>query len=221
MLEQLFSFISQIISSTGYIGICVFMVLESMIFPIPSEAVMPFAGFLIHKQFSWLGVFIASSLGSLIGSYLSYWIGKYGGKPFLQKYGKYFLIKEKELQKAEEFVQKYGDKAVLLCRFIPVIRHFSSIPAGTCHMPLGKFFLFTFIGASSWNMFLAYIGYVFHGNLEHIHQYKHYIDYIGVGLALIFIIFLIIRHHRSLINKIGCIPSPQKSPQSKSCPKTR
>ncbi|MDX1920175.1 MAG: DedA family protein, partial [Candidatus Caenarcaniphilales bacterium] len=167
MFEQLFAFITNIISQTGYLGICFFMILESMIFPIPSEAVMPFAGFLAAQgKFTMWGVAIASSIGSLIGSGASYAIGLYGGRPFIEKYGKYFLLDHHHLDLTERFFDKYGNQAIIISRFVPVIRHLISIPAGMAKMNFKKFMLDTFLGASGWNMILAWLGYTLHGNWD-------------------------------------------------------
>ncbi len=181
MFEHLFNIIADIISRTGYLGICFFMVLESMVFPIPSEAVMPFAGFLIGSgRFSWLGVALASSLGSLIGSWLSYFIGYYGGRPFLEKFGKYLLLDHHHLELTEKFFAKYGQQAVLISRFIPVVRHLISVPAGMAKMNKLKFTIDTLIGATCWNMFLAYLGFVLQDRWALIKKYTHYLDYLVV-----------------------------------------
>lgn len=185
MFEYLFNIISEIISKTGYLGICFFMILESMVFPIPSEAVMPFAGFLIGTgRFNWLGVTVSSSLGSLIGSWLSYLMGYYGGRPFLEKFGKYFLLDHHHLKLTEKFFDKYGQQAVLISRFIPIVRHLISIPAGMAKMNKFKFLLDTLIGATIWNMFLAYLGFVLQERWDLIKKYTHYLDYAVVLLIL-------------------------------------
>ncbi len=191
MFEFIFNLAISCISQTGYLGVCFLMILESMIFPIPSEAVMPFAGFLIGSKFSWQGVLFASSLGSIIGSSLSYFIGLYGGRPFLEKFGKFFLLDKHHLELSEKFFEKYGDKAILISRFIPVIRHFISIPAGVCKMNFLKFSIYTLIGASCWNMFLAYLGFALQENWTQISKYTHYIDYLIVFLLLIALIYFI------------------------------
>jgi membrane protein DedA with SNARE-associated domain len=161
------------------------MILESMVFPIPSEAVMPFAGFLIGSgRFSWLGVTLASSLGSLIGSWLSYFIGYYGGRPFLEKFGKYLLLDHHHLELTEKFFAKYGQQAVLISRFIPVVRHLISVPAGMAKMNKLKFTIDTLIGATCWNMFLAYLGFVLQDRWALIKKYTHYLDY--------FVVFVIV-----------------------------
>ncbi len=190
MFEHLFDFITKVISQTGYGGICFFMVLESMVFPVPSEAVMPFAGFLIGSgQFTWLGVALASSLGSMIGSWLSYAIGRYGGRAFLNNFGKYFLLDHHHLELTEKFFAKYGNQAVLISRFIPVVRHLISIPAGMAKMNLLKFSLDTLIGATAWNMFLAWLGFVLQERWDTIKKFTHYLDYLVVVVLIGLVIY--------------------------------
>ena len=190
MFESLFDLITNLISSSGYFGVFFFMVLESMIFPVPSEAIMPFAGFLVGTgRFNWLGVFWASTAGSMVGSWLSYAIGLYGGRPFLLKFGKFFLLEQHHLEITEKFFAKFGNQAVLISRFIPVVRHLISIPAGFAKMNFLKFSLDTLIGASLWNMFLAYIGFLLQDRWLLIKKYTHYLDYLVVALILAAIIY--------------------------------
>src|SRR3989344_4737025 len=129
VVEILFSYIVNLISKLGYYGIFFFMMLESMIFPIPAEAVMPFAGFLVaqNRLNFWL-VFFVSSLASLAGSLISYYMGFFGGRRFVHKFGKYLLLDEESLKNTEHFFKKYGEKTILIGRFIPVVRHLISIP---------------------------------------------------------------------------------------------
>ena len=148
------------ISATSYPGIFLLMVLESMVFPVPSEAVMPFAGFLIvDGQFTFTGVIIASTLGSIVGSLLSYAMGFYGGKPFIKRFGKYLLLDVHDLEITEKFFAKRGELTIFIARFVPVIRHLISIPAGLGKMRLGKFIIYTTLGAGLWNSFLAFEGF--------------------------------------------------------------
>jgi membrane protein DedA with SNARE-associated domain len=185
--EILANFFSNIIYEIGYVGVMVLMAMESMIFPVPSEAVMPFTGFLVYeKKFSWIGVFISSTLGSIIGSSISYLMGLYGGRAFILKYGKYFLLEKEHLEITEKFFSKYGEITILISRFIPVVRHLISIPAGMARMNFMKFIIFTTIGASAWNMFLAYVGYILKSNWKEIMKYSKVFD-----LIIILAIFLL------------------------------
>ncbi|MEO0145103.1 MAG: DedA family protein [candidate division WOR-3 bacterium] len=199
--EFLANFFSKIIYEIGYIGVMILMAMESMIFPVPSEAVMPFTGFLIHEEkFTWFGVFIFSTLGSIIGSTLSYLMGLYGGRAFVIKYGKYFLLEKEHLEITERFFYKYGEITIFISRFIPVVRHLISIPAGMAKMNYIKFIIFTTIGAGAWNMFLAYVGYALKSNWHIIMKYSKIID-IFVILALLGLIIYFVYHQVKLRKK--------------------
>lgn len=177
--------LTDVISTLGYPGIFLFMTMESMVFPIPSEAVMPFAGVLISQgKMSVLPVLIASSLGSLLGSFLSYFIGQKGGQPFIHRYGKYFLLNNHDLEITEKFFRKHGDKTIFLSRFIPVIRHLISLPAGIGNMNKKKFLLFTFLGSTMWNMFLVWAGIYFGSLFTRIEEYKTFVD-IAIVLCIV------------------------------------
>lgn len=190
--EILANFFSNIIYEIGYVGVMVLMAMESMIFPVPSEAVMPFTGFLVYEEkFSWIGVFISSTLGSIIGSSISYLMGLYGGRAFILKYGKYFLLEKEHLEITEKFFSKYGEITILISRFIPVVRHLISIPAGMARMNFMKFIIFTTIGASAWNMFLAYVGYILKSNWKEIMKYSKVFDLIVIlAIFLLSVYFL-------------------------------
>lgn len=178
------------IAATSYPGIFLLMVLESMVFPVPSEAVMPFAGFLIVTgQFTFTGVIIASTLGSIVGSLASYAMGFYGGKPFIKKFGKYLLLDSHDLEITERFFAKSGELTIFISRFIPVIRHLISIPAGLGKMNLWKFILYTILGAGMWNAFLTYVGFKLKENWTEVMTYSHIIDIVVVavlGLAFLY-----------------------------------
>jgi len=172
----------------GYWGVFFLMALESTVFPIPSEAVMPFAGFLIGQgKFSWWWVFFSSTLGSLTGSMVSYWFGRRFGRDWVLNFGKYLLLNEEHLEMAEKFFAKHGQKTVFLSRFVPIVRHFISLPAGMCQMPMNKFMLYTFLGASIWNMFLAATGYLLQDNWAEIKSYTHWADYL-IAIGIVFVI---------------------------------
>jgi len=200
--EFLAGYITQFIDATGYVSVFVLMTMESMIFPVPSEAVMPFAGFLIEKgRFTFPLTIFYSTLGSIVGSLLSYAIGRYGGKPFVRHYGRWFLLNEKDLELTERFFARRGDPAILICRFIPVVRHLISLPAGTGRMNLVKFSIFTIIGAGLWNAFLAVCGFYLKQRWETVMKYSGIVDLVVlVGLAALVFLF-IYRHLRR--GKVG------------------
>lgn len=199
MFSEIFGYIGKlaitIISSLGYFGVFFLMVLESMIFPVPSELVMPFAGFLAYqnKMSFWLVVFF-SSLGSLTGSLLSYAIGKLGGDRFLLKYGKWFLLDETDLKKTEEWFRKHGEITILFGRMIPVVRHLISIPAGTGKMNLKKFCFYTVLGATAWNTFLAYAGYLLGQNWGQIRHYSEPVSLVVAVILVGLLAYFVYRH---------------------------
>src|SRR6185436_16001471 len=151
--EKISEIAVKILDSTGYAGAAGLMALESMIAPVPSEAAMPFVGFQVADgKWSLWPAIAATSAGSLIGSLLSYWMGYYGGKPFVLKVGKYLLLKQRDLERTERFCnERSGPWWLFVSRFIPVVRHFVSIPAGIGRMPMVPFLTATLIGATMWN----------------------------------------------------------------------
>ena len=190
-MQFLVNFFVGIIDKVGYAGVCFLMVLESMIFPVPSEAVMPFAGFLWQAgRFSFWPVLIWSLVGALIGSLISYFVGFYGGRPFVARFGKYFLLNEHHLEMTENFFNKHGEVSVFLCRLIPVVRHFISIPAGAGRMKLWKFIFYTLIGAALWHTILIFTGYYLGQNWELIQKYFDIIN-IAVVIAIVCVIIFL------------------------------
>lgn len=186
----LIDFMTQLISSTGYAGLFVLMSLESMVAPIPSELVMPFAGFLVaDSRFDLLTVIIVTSLASLTGSLISYYVAYYTEKELIHRYGKFFLLNKEHLEKTESWFRKHGSVTILVSRFIPVVRHLISIPAGLGRMDIKKFIAYTVIGATTWNTFLLFVGIQLRERWEEIHRYTAQLDVlvvIGVVLTAAF-----------------------------------
>lgn len=192
LTQLLANHITEFIEATGYISIFILMMVESMALPVPGEAIMPFAGFLIVQgQFSWTMVILVSTSGSLLGSWLSYLLGQYGGEPFFERYGKYLLIKKRHLDVTHHFFNRYGGITIFFSRFIPVVRHLISIPAGMSRMKMLPFLFYTALGATIWNTFLTYLGFVLKQNWNTIMEYGHYIDLSMVGaFVLVVAIFI-------------------------------
>ncbi|MCI0666540.1 MAG: DedA family protein [Methylococcaceae bacterium] len=188
MLTEVISEVAvNILDSTEYAGAAVLMALESMIAPVPSEAVMPFVGFQVAdgKWNFWLAT-LATSLGSITGSLLSYWMGYAGGKPVVLKFGKYLLLNVHDLEMTERyFHRRQGLMTVFIARFIPVVRHFISIPAGMGKMPLVPFILVTALGSTLWNVFLLICGMKLREHWTIVQTYSHQADLVIVALALI------------------------------------
>jgi membrane protein DedA with SNARE-associated domain len=186
---------TRIIDATGYLGVFSLMVAESMILPVPSEAVMPFAGFLVAEgSMSAAAAIGFATLGSLVGSLLSYALGRFGGRPLVLRFGKALLLDEHDLDATDRFFQRRGAATIFIARFIPVVRHLISIPAGIGRMRLLPFCLYTVAGAALWNGILVACGVALRRNWETILRYAKWVD-ILVLLALVSLVALFaIRH---------------------------
>jgi membrane protein DedA with SNARE-associated domain len=178
---------TNVLDTTGYPGAAGLMVLESMIAPVPSEAVMPFVGFKVAAgQWNlWLAI-LSTSLGSVVGSLLSYGMGRYGGKPLVLLVGRFLLLNERDLEKTEKFFhRKAGLVTIFIARFVPVVRHFISIPAGIGRTPLVPFIAVTLVGATLWNTFLLWCGMVLHEKWPLVQKYSHQLD---IGIVIVILI---------------------------------
>jgi membrane protein DedA with SNARE-associated domain len=179
LLTQMISnFAIRCLDGAGYAGAAVLMALESMIAPIPSEAVMPFVGFQVAdgKWRLWLAILV-TSIGSVSGSLVSYWMGYYGGKPVVLRVGKYLLLDHHDLELTEKFFHRgSGTVTIFASRFIPVVRHLISIPAGMGRMPVIPFVLATLVGATLWNTFLLLCGMKLREHWGLVQQYSHQVD---------------------------------------------
>ncbi|MDH4222813.1 MAG: DedA family protein [candidate division Zixibacteria bacterium] len=195
IIEPVGRWIIETISSLGYSGIVLTMAIESACIPLPSEIIMPFSGYLVFAgRFTLLGVSVAGALGCVVGSVLAYWAGILGGRPFLEKYGKYILLSHRDLDTAERWFDKYGDWAIFFSRLLPVIRTFISLPAGIARMNFPKFILYTFLGSLPWCFVLAYVGKVLGENWESIRTYFRGADIVIIIVIIIGIVFFIYRH---------------------------
>src|ERR1700677_445519 len=161
LISTLVSFIVEVISAGGYFGVVVLMAIESACIPLPSEVIMPFAGYLVSiGQFSLIGAATAGALGCNLGSTVAYYVAAVGGRPVLDRWGKYVLISAKELERTDRFFARYGAATVFFGRLLPVVRTFIAFPAGLARMPMLKFQVYTFLGSWPWCFVLAYIGYL-------------------------------------------------------------
>ncbi len=166
-----------VVAQLGYAGVFVWMMVSAFI-PIPSEVVLPLAGALIVTQhkFTFAGLVIAGSLGNLAGSIVGYGIGAWKGREFFEKYGKYFLIRRKDIAAADHWFSKYGEATVFFTRMMPVIRAFISLPAGIVKMPFGKFCLYTLLGSIPWCLLLTWLGLLLGDRWGMINTYFHKAD---------------------------------------------
>jgi membrane protein DedA with SNARE-associated domain len=165
MLDQVISWLAswivEIISAAGYIGVAILMAIESACIPLPSEVIMPFAGYLVSiGNFSLIGAATAGALGCNIGSTVAYYVAASGGRKAFERWGKYVLIRHSEIEWADRFFARYGSATVFFGRLLPVVRTFIAFPAGMARMPMLKFQVYTFIGSWPWCYALAYIGYL-------------------------------------------------------------
>ena len=152
-------FIVATISALGYGGIVLLMAIESACIPLPSEIIMPFSGYLVSTgELNLWGVAIAGAVGCVVGSLVAYWAGMYGGRPFIEKYGRYILLSHHDLDLADRWFAKYGEVIVFVSRLLPAIRTFIAFPAGVARMNLTRFVIYTFAGSLPWCLGLAYVG---------------------------------------------------------------
>jgi len=185
ILAILFTFIHGTITSTGYIGIVLLMAIESACIPLPSELIMPFAGYLVYEgSMSLLWAATAGAIGCNLGSLVAYEIGRYGGRPLVERYGRWILMGRRELDWADRFFSRWGQAAVLVGRLLPVIRTFIALPAGVARMPRGKFHIYTFLGSWPWCFMLAYLGMKLGGIWRSLGKYFHQFDAV-IGVALV------------------------------------
>ena len=201
MLESFAQWIQDIVRTVGYPGVFLLITLESTLVPIPSELVMPFAGYMASQgEFSLPVILVINSVGAVVGSGICYWIGVVGGKPFLVNYGKYFLVRQHEIERTEAFFARHGKKTILIARFLPVIRHVISVPAGIARMPLPGFFLQTFLGSTLWGGTLILVGYYVGANWEALTSTLKRVDHvIGAILVLALValgILFVVRRRR-------------------------
>jgi membrane protein DedA with SNARE-associated domain len=197
------------ISSLGYAGIVLLMAFESACMPVPSEIVMPFSGYLVYQAetdptysgsvMSLLGVTLAGALGCTIGSIAAYVVGLYAGRPFVLRYGKYILLREKHLVMAEKWFAKYGDAATFISRLLPVIRTVISLPAGIAKMNFKRFVIYSFVGSVPWTFMLAYIGYWLGPRWRDIESVFHSLDVVVIGAVVVLIVWYVVklRNNRS------------------------
>lgn len=172
MFHEFVGWVVDTVNHWGYLGIFVAMFLESSFFPFPSEVIMIPAGYLAFKgDMNIYAAIFAGVAGSLAGALFNYSLAAKYGRPFLLKYGKYFFLKEESLTKLEQFFTKHGEISTFNGRLIPGIRQYISMPAGLARMPLGKFSLYTILGASIWVTVLALLGYYLGANAKEVSKY--------------------------------------------------
>jgi len=159
IIEILSALIVGTISALGYPGLVLLMGIESACIPLPSEVIMPFSGYLVYTgRFSLWAVSVAGAAGCVVGSIVAYWVGMYGGRPFIERYGRYVLVSQHDLDLADRWFARWGEVIVFGSRLLPVIRTFIAFPAGVAKMKLPRFVVYTFLGSLPWCLGLAYVG---------------------------------------------------------------
>lgn len=161
-------FLNTLYGTVGYLGVMLAMAIESAMIPLPSELILPYAGFLVSDlsqlepltkgPWNYWVVVVVATIGNTIGSLIAYAIGAWGGRPFLERYGRYLLIRHHEIALAERFFERYGSATAFLSRLLPIVRTFISFPAGVARMPLGRFIAYSTAGAFLWSMLLVFAG---------------------------------------------------------------
>jgi membrane protein DedA with SNARE-associated domain len=187
--------VTQIYEAVGYLGVALWVAIESVIIPIPSELVLPFAGFLVGEGAAvepltgqpwdyWLTV-IAGTLGATVGALIAYAIGAWGGRPILERWGRWLGITAADLDKADAFFARHGDAAAFLGRMVPIIRSLVSFAAGVSHMPLGRFTLFTFLGSLPWTAALVFAGVALGANWETVGAWLKRFEYAVLAVLIV------------------------------------
>ena len=195
ILELLASFVIYVISAMGLPGIVLLMAIESACIPLPSEVIMPFSGYLVFKgEHSLLAVSLAGAFGCVVGSVPAYYLGMYGGRPLIEKYGKYILMSHHDLDLADGWFQRHGEATVFIARLLPVVRTFIAFPAGVAKMDMTRFIAYTFAGSFPWCLGLAYIGMVLGENWPTLRGYFHKFDVL-IGLVLVAGVVWYVRRH--------------------------
>ncbi len=185
ILQPLIDWVTATIGDYGLFAVFGLMLLESTGILIPSEAISPFAGYLVSQQeMSMFGAVAAGVLGNLAGSWIAYFIGLFGGRELWLRYGRYVGVRAHHLALAEKWFDRYGELTVFVSRCLPVVRTFISFPAGTARMNLARFTFYTLLGCVPWVFALTYFGYLLGENWEKVGSFLHYLDYVVV-LALV------------------------------------
>ncbi|MDI1299714.1 DedA family protein [Methylotenera sp.] len=201
MLEKFIAIVATwimgVISTMGYGGVMLLMAIESACIPLPSEIIMPFAGFLVSKgEMTLLGIALAGALGCVIGSIPAYYVGMFGGRPLAERYGKYLLISKRDLDWADNAFAKHGQLIIFLGRMLPGVRTFIAFPAGVARMNMSKFIIYTFIGSFIWCWLLGYAGMKTGEHWEDLKVYFHEFHYVIFAAGLLFVIWYVRRHFK-------------------------
>ncbi|MEW6612536.1 MAG: DedA family protein [Pseudomonadota bacterium] len=195
LLAVLSGFVIGVISNLGYGGVALLMAIESACIPLPSEVIMPFSGYLAWRgDMTLWGVALAGAVGCVLGSLVAYYAGAWGGRPLVEKYGRYVLISHHDLDLADRWFSRHGDITIFVGRLLPIIRTFIAFPAGISRMHLGRFVIYTFVGSFLWCYGLAWLGYTLGENWTGLKVYFHRFDFL-IGAALLLGLVWYVRRH--------------------------
>lgn len=195
LITSLGHFVEFVISSFGYSGVFFAMAIESACIPLPSEIILPFTGYMVFAgHFSFWQATIAATLGNVFGGLVAYYIGVWGGRPFLQRYGRYFLINERELVWTERLFKEHGEMTVFLGRMLPIVRTFISLPAGIARMNPLKMVIYTACGAFLWCTLLIFMGRKLGENWDSLKPYFHRADVVIGGALVLVLLYLVWKH---------------------------
>ncbi len=200
--NQILELVRQMYGAIGWVGVVALMTVESALIPVPSEITMPLAGWmLVQEQGHGLALLLFAALcgavGNLLGSLLAYWLGARGGRPVLERYGRWVLVDMRDLERADRWFSEHGEATAFFSRLLPVVRTFISFPAGVARMNLARFSVYTFVGAYLWSLGLAYGGYVLGQNWERVRDVMRPFDLPIALLVLALMAYYVYRHVRS------------------------
>ena len=199
--QAVIPFLNSLYGAVGYLGVLFAMTIESAMIPLPSELILPYAGFLVsdpnqiepltHQPWNFWIVVIVATIGNSLGSLIAYGIGAWGGRPFLERYGRYLLIRPHEIELADDFFRRWGGPTVFIGRLLPVVRTFISFPAGIARMDLRKFIIYSTAGALPWSMLLTYAGVLLGENWTQIRRTLQPFD-TGIAVLVVFAVLLFV-----------------------------
>lgn len=195
ILTTLTGFVITVIGAGGYFGVALLMAIESAAIPLPSEIIMPFAGFLVAQgKFTLFGIALAGAVGSMFGSLILYAVGYYGGRALIEKYGRYILISHRDLERSDRFFARFGNYANFFGRLTPIVRTYISFPAGVSRIDIKSFAFFSFLGSFFWSLLLGFIGLKLGENWAEIRGVLHSIDIFIVAILAILVVWYVRRH---------------------------
>lgn len=197
-MDGIAAWVLDVIAALGYVGLALLLVAENLFPPIPSEVVLPLAGFLVGRgDLDFWPAVLASTFGSVAGALILYGLGRYGGRRLVLRYGRFLRVDAKSLDRADGWFRRYGDWVVLFARVVPVARSVVSIPAGTMKMPLLRFTALTAVGSGAWNALLIGAGVILGANWQRVEAWiGSYSNAVLIAAAVAVAALLILRHRR-------------------------